>query len=220
MTSRPGAREAATLSCLVQKPSQCPPSHHHSPETSGGPADPVSSELTAGSFQGWTLDRNTQATWPTGATAPTLARPGCWKPQGECAGDTEWPRPKCTQHPGCLLWADVLLWPTGPASHPAPRVSGQGPHALQARVLVPAQRPMPDSQAGLDPCAPAYTGAVGLSPPLTQSPVPGEHTSNGSVGGKLRLDCTEAGCDVHSSVPQARSPWEPRGWGDRVGRAP
>lgn len=134
---------------------------------------------------------------------PGPARPGRWKPQGECAGDTERPRPECTQRLGCLLWADVLLWPAGPASHPAPRVSGQGPHALQARVLVPAQRPMPDSQAGLDRCAPAYTGAVGLSPPSTQSPVPREHTSNGSVGGELRLDCTEVGCDVHWECHEA-----------------
>ena len=57
----------------MQEPSCCPPSRHHSPRTSGGPGGPVSSEPTAGFFQGWTVDRSTQATRRMGATAPAPA---------------------------------------------------------------------------------------------------------------------------------------------------
>lgn len=178
----------------MQEPSRCPPSRHHSPRMSGGPGGPVSSEPTAGSFQHWTVGRSAQATGHTGAPP----RPARVATAAGASGRvcTEWPWPGRTRSPGCPLQADVLLWPSGPACHPAPWATGQGPRALQGKGPGPGARPTPDGQAGLGRFAPGYAGAVGLSAHSTQSRVPGQHTSTETAGGEPRLDCAKAVCDI------------------------
>ena len=215
MTSRPGTREAETLSSVRCR--SRPAVRHHVTTPLGrlgglGAPYPQSRRPAPSSTGLWA-----GAPRPQGTQEPRPARPG-WprllEPQGECAEwpwpppprpgpataagasgrvCTEWPWPGCMRSLGCLLQADVLLWPAGPASHPAPRASGQGPHAL---VLVPVQPPTPDGQAGLGRFAPAFAGAVGLSAHSTQSRVPGEHTSTKTAGGEPRLDCAKAVCDI------------------------
>lgn len=195
MTSRPGTREAETLSSVRCR--SRPAVRHHVTTPLGrlgglGAPYPQSRRPAPSSTGLWA-----GAPRPQGTQEPRPTRPG-WprllEPQGECAQSGR-------GQDACGAWGACCrrMCCSGPQDRlptPPPGLAARGRTLCRARVLVPVQPPTPDGQAGLGRFAPAFAGAVGLSAHSTQSRVPGEHTSTKTAGGEPRLDCAKAVCDI------------------------